>query len=149
MYPKKNTNLAFNHLCHCCWCSLGAKQVCACRNSPNALSFCKVDNLHSLQDDLEALRHSSARDLARLANDLAKCEQERKHLADLVDILRRSGDGNETKVDSEKKLLEQRLEEAHMQLTDIKTSWSDKIASLETQVSAACDYLGAVFEEDF
>ncbi|XP_066253481.1 golgin subfamily A member 1 isoform X2 [Euwallacea similis] len=89
--------------------------------------------LSDVQDDLEALRHSSARDLARLATELAKSEQERKHLADLVVILRGNGDSSET-MDSEKKLLEQRLEEAHLQLANIKTSWSDKIASLETQV---------------
>ncbi|XP_050307065.1 golgin subfamily A member 1 [Anthonomus grandis grandis] len=89
--------------------------------------------LSDVQDDLEALRHSSARDLAHLATELAKSEQERKHLADLVVILRGRGEGEST-VDSEKKLLEQRLEEAHLQLADIKTSWSDKIASLETQV---------------
>ncbi|XP_066139254.1 golgin subfamily A member 1 isoform X2 [Euwallacea fornicatus] len=89
--------------------------------------------LSDVQDDLEALRHSSARDLARLATELAKSEQERKHLGDLVVILRGNGDSSET-MDSEKKLLEQRLEEAHLQLANIKTSWSDKIASLETQV---------------
>lgn len=77
---------------------------------------------------MEALRHSSSRDLARLATELAKSEQERKHLADLVVVLRKG------ETDSERRLLEERLEEAHLHLADIKTSWSDKIASLETQV---------------
>ncbi|KAJ8983780.1 hypothetical protein NQ317_000340 [Molorchus minor] len=92
--------------------------------------------LSDVQDDLESLRHSSGRDLAHLATQLAKSEQERKYLSDLVVILRQSA--NESSIDekavSERKLLEQRLEEAHLHLADIKTSWSDKIASLETQV---------------
>lgn len=41
---------------------------------------------------------------------------------------------NDEQINLERKLLEQRLEEAHLHLADIKTSWSDKIASLETQV---------------
>ncbi|KAF7269360.1 golgin 97 [Rhynchophorus ferrugineus] len=93
--------------------------------------------LSDVQDDLEALRHSSARDLAHLATELAKSEQERRHLSDLVVILRESSSNDSTvdqRVASEKKLLEQCLEEAHLQLSEIKTSWSDKIASLETQV---------------
>lgn len=91
-----------------------------------------------LQDDLESLRHSTARDLAALATELAKSEEERRHLSDLVVVLRQRV-SNETSTDeqvnTERKLLEQRLEEAHLHLADIKTSWSDKIASLETQVS--------------
>lgn len=89
------------------------------------------------QDDLESLRHSTSRDMARLATELAKNEQEKKHLSDLVAILRESTANDSTpeeRVNSERKLLEQRLEEAHLHLADIKTSWSDKIASLETQV---------------
>lgn len=35
----------------------------------------------------------------------------------------------------EKKLLEQRLEEAHLHLIDIKSNWSNKNLSLETQLS--------------
>ncbi|XP_057651374.1 golgin subfamily A member 1 [Diorhabda carinulata] len=92
--------------------------------------------LSDVQDDLEALRHSTARDLAHLASSLSKSEQEKKHLQDLVVILRQNNNDGTTddKVISERKLLEQRLEEAHLHLTDIKTSWSDKIAALETQV---------------
>lgn len=93
--------------------------------------------LSDVQDDLEALRHSSSRDIAHLATELAKNEQEKQHLSDLVVILRQSASNEgslDEKVVSERKLLKQRLEEAHMQLADIKISWSDKIASLETQV---------------
>lgn len=89
------------------------------------------------QDDLESLRHSSSRDLAALATQLAKSEEDRRHLSDLVVVLRQRV-ANETSDDehvaSERRLLEQRLEEAHLHLADIKTSWSDKIAALETQV---------------
>lgn len=75
--------------------------------------------------------------MARLATELAKSEQERKHFSDLIAILRESSVNDSTpdeRLNSERKLLEQRLEEAHIHLADIKTSWSDKIASLETQV---------------
>lgn len=88
---------------------------------------------------MESLRHSSARDLAALATELAKSEEERRHLSDLVAILRQRTTSDASQEDQtlmERKLLEQRLEEAHLHLADIKTSWSDKIASLETQVNA-------------
>lgn len=98
---------------------------------------------------MESLRHSSARDLASLATELAKSEEERRHLSDLVAILRQRTTTTTSSNDSsssssqyqddpfkiERKLLEQRLEEAHLHLAEIKTSWSDKIASLETQVT--------------
>jgi golgin subfamily A protein 1 len=38
----------------------------------------------------------------------------------------------------ERILLERRLEEAHLHLLDIKSSWSEKISSLETQVGRLC-----------
>lgn len=82
--------------------------------------------------------------MARLATELAKSEQERKHLSDLVSILRESSANDNTpdgKINSERKLLEQRLEEAHLHLADIKTSWSDKIALLETQVTYRLSWL--------
>jgi golgin subfamily A protein 1 len=97
-----------------------------------------IIKIFQFQDDLESLRHSSSRDLAALATELAKSEAETRHLSDLVAVLRQRV-ANETSDDehvaSERRLLEQRLEEAHLHLADIKTSWSDKIASLETQVS--------------
>lgn len=62
-------------------------------------------------------------------------------MQDLVVILRQNSSNitDDDNTISERKLLEQRLEEAHLHLADIKTSWSDKIASLETQVSLALD----------
>ncbi|XP_045470637.1 golgin subfamily A member 1 isoform X2 [Harmonia axyridis] len=95
------------------------------------------EHLSDVQDDLDALRHSTSRDMASLASNLTASEEERKHLKDLIVILKQRL-ANETSADeqliSERKLLEQRLEEAHVHLADIKTSWSDKITSLETQV---------------
>lgn len=88
---------------------------------------------------MESLRHSSARDLAAIASELARSEEERRHLSDLVAVLRqRTESANESTENSqllaERKILEQRLEEAHLHLSDIKTSWCEKISSLETQV---------------
>lgn len=86
---------------------------------------------------MESLRHSSARDLAALATELAKSEEERRHLSDLVAVLRQRANNESSNDDlftRERALLEQRLEETHLHLADIKTSWSDKISSLETQV---------------
>lgn len=75
--------------------------------------------------------------MATLASKLTESEEERKHLKDLIVVLKQRL-ANETSADeqliSERKLLEQRLEESHVHLADIKTSWSDKITSLETQV---------------
>lgn len=44
------------------------------------------------------------------------------------------GGDDVTALREERELLERRLEEAHIHLSDIKSSWSGKIASLETQV---------------
>lgn len=87
---------------------------------------------------MESLRHSNARDLAAITSELARSEEERRHLSDLVAVLRQrtesTGDSTENHLLTERKLLEQRLEEAHLHLADIKTSWCEKISSLETQV---------------
>ncbi|XP_017773071.1 PREDICTED: golgin subfamily A member 1 isoform X2 [Nicrophorus vespilloides] len=115
------------------------QQLDKLRSEVNRLRRFEEQLSHS-QDDLESLRHSSARDLASLASDLAKREEEKRHLTYLVAVLEQraacdcNSSGNNDHVNAERKLLEQRLEEAHIHLADIKTSWSDKIASLETQV---------------
>lgn len=46
---------------------------------------------------------------------------------------------------AERALLERRLEEAHIHLAEIKTSWSDKIAILETQVSCRVFFKNSKF----
>lgn len=87
---------------------------------------------------MESLRHSSARDLAAIASELARSEEERRHLSDLVAVLRQRSESTDNPTENqlltERKMLEQRLEEAHLHLADIKTSWCEKISSLETQV---------------
>lgn len=89
------------------------------------------------------MRHASAREKAQLASQLAQSEEETRHLRDRVDLLEKRAnlESETTEPDdktkallSERTLLEQRLEEAHFHLAEIKTSWSEKIAALETQV---------------
>lgn len=93
---------------------------------------------------METLRHASAREKAALASQLAQSEEETRHLRDRVELLEKrvnNVEADNTEPDdkmkallSERNLLEQRLEEAHFHLADIKSSWSEKITSLETQV---------------
>ncbi|GFG31832.1 hypothetical protein Cfor_10255 [Coptotermes formosanus] len=112
---------------------------------------CYEEELANLQDDLESLRHSSDRERSQLSSKLAQSEEEVRHLKDRVAVLEQRTNaecinlGAELTVDervqallSERILLERRLEEAHLHLSDIKSSWSEKIASLETQVGRLC-----------
>jgi len=82
---------------------------------------------------------------------LAQSEEEVRHLKDRVAVLEQRTNaecinlGAELTVDervqallNERILLERRLEEAHLHLLEIKSSWSEKIASLETQVGRLC-----------
>ncbi|KAJ8875094.1 hypothetical protein PR048_022985 [Dryococelus australis] len=104
---------------------------------------------------MESLRHSSDRERSQLSSKLAQSEEEVRHLQDRVAVLeqRTNADcmnlGAELSIDErvqallgERVLLERRLEEAHLHLSDIKTSWSEKIASLETQVGRLCRQAG-------
>lgn len=97
---------------------------------------------------METLRHSSEQERATLRSELAQSEENVRHLRDRVVVLERrtSADcvalGAPLSVDEriqgllgERTLLERRLEEAHLHLADIKSSWSSKITSLETQVT--------------
>ncbi|XP_051158599.1 golgin subfamily A member 1-like [Leptopilina boulardi] len=102
------------------------------------------DELNNVQDEMETLRHSTQREKAQLSSQLAQTEEEVRHLKDKVFVLeqRVALDSNDQlTVDErianlmrERTLLERKLEEAHLHLSDIKTSWSGKISSLETQV---------------
>lgn len=104
-----------------------------------------------MQDDLETLRHSSDRECFQLSSKLAQSEEEVRHLKDRVAVLEQRTNaecvnlGAELTVDdrvhallAERVLLERKLEEAHLHLSDIKSSWSGKISSLETQVGRLC-----------
>ncbi|XP_049285157.1 golgin subfamily A member 1 [Anopheles funestus] len=101
--------------------------------------------LENTQDELENLRHSSQCERNSLISKLAAVEEANRHLKSRVQVLENtrvslgtnSGSTDE-KVQcllQERDLLEQRLEAAHLHLSDIKTSWSSQNMTLETQVS--------------
>ena len=100
---------------------------------------------------MESLRHSSDRERSQLSSKLAQSEEDVRHLKDRVAVLEQRTNaecinlGSELTVDErvqallgDRVLLERRLEEAHLHLSDIKSSWSGKISSLETQVGRLC-----------
>ena len=98
--------------------------------------------VEDLQDELENLRHSSQIEKNNLSSTLAVMEEENRHLKSRIQVLEESrlvlNTGSmDDKVHSlfqERKLLEQRLEEAHLHLSDIKSTWSGQNLALETQV---------------
>ncbi|XP_071637778.1 uncharacterized protein [Temnothorax longispinosus] len=102
------------------------------------------DELNNIQDEMETMRHSTQRERAQLSCQLAQTEEEVRHLKDKVFVLEQRialETNDQVTVDEriadlmrERTLLERKLEEAHLHLSDIKTSWSGKISSLETQV---------------
>ncbi|XP_015112526.1 golgin subfamily A member 1 [Diachasma alloeum] len=102
------------------------------------------DELNNVQDEMESLRHTTQREKAQLSGELAQTKEEVRHLMVKVFVLEQRvalESNSESSVDEriadlmrERTLLERKLEEAHLHLSDIKTSWSGKISSLETQV---------------
>ncbi|XP_012232411.1 golgin subfamily A member 1 [Linepithema humile] len=102
------------------------------------------DELNNVQDEMETMRHSTQRERAQLSCQLAQTEEEVRHLKDKMFMLEQRialETNDQVTVDEriadlmrERTLLERKLEEAHLHLSDIKTSWSGKISSLETQV---------------
>ncbi|EZA61598.1 Golgin subfamily A member [Ooceraea biroi] len=102
------------------------------------------DELNNVQDEMETMRHSTQRKTTQLSCELAKAEEEVRHLKEKVFVLEQRialETNDEVTVDEriaelmrERTLLERKLEEAHLHLSDIKTSWSGQISSLETQV---------------
>ncbi|XP_067001450.1 golgin subfamily A member 1 [Anabrus simplex] len=137
-----------------------AEKVNALRESSNQVETLRAEvtrlrryeeELSNLQDELETLRHSSDRERSRLSSNLAQSEEEVRHLRDRVAVLEQRtnaecvGLGAQLNADErvqallgERVLLERRLEEAHLHLSNIKLSWSEKISSLETQVGRLC-----------
>lgn len=93
---------------------------------------------------METMRHSTQRERSQLSCQLAQTEEEVRHLKDKVFVLEQRialETNDQVTVDEriadlmrERTLLERKLEETHLHLSDIKTSWSGKISSLETQV---------------
>ncbi|XP_062554418.1 golgin subfamily A member 1 [Armigeres subalbatus] len=99
--------------------------------------------IEDLQDELENIRHSTSIEKNNLRSNLATVEEENRHLKSRIQVLEESrasltsGNTDEKyrSLLQERKLLEQRLEEAHLHLSDIKSSWSGQNLSLETQVN--------------
>ncbi|XP_018796941.1 PREDICTED: golgin subfamily A member 1 isoform X2 [Bactrocera latifrons] len=100
--------------------------------------------VEDLQDELERLRHSSQLGKNNLTTTLAAVEEENRHLKMRLQIMEQarldainsfSADEKMQALVQERKMLEQHLEEAHLQLSDIKSTWSGQNLSLETQVS--------------
>ncbi|KAL0273780.1 UNVERIFIED_CONTAM: hypothetical protein PYX00_006375 [Menopon gallinae] len=102
----------------------------------------------SIQDELESMRHAFNLEKNQLSSDLSQREEDVRHLKDRVAILEQrllSGNSAELTVNeqvqallAERSLMERRLEEAHLYLSEIKSNWSNTIASLETQVGRLC-----------
>lgn len=94
------------------------------------------------------MRHAFNLEKNQLSSDLSQREEDVRHLKDRVAILEQrllSGNSAELTVNeqiqallAERSLMERRLEEAHLYLSEIKTNWSNTIASLETQVGRLC-----------
>lgn len=99
--------------------------------------------IEDLQDELENIRHSTSIENNNLRSTLAAVEEENRHLKSRIQVLEESRasltSGNtDERIRSllqERKSLEQRLEEAHLHLSDIKSSWSGQNLALETQVN--------------
>lgn len=95
---------------------------------------------------MERVRYSAQSEKSQLSTTLASVQEENRHLKSRLEIIEQSrvglGDGGAAGQDDhlkallqERKLLEQRLEEAHLHLIDIKSSLSGQNLSLETQVA--------------
>lgn len=97
-----------------------------------------------LRDELEQLRHATQHEKNQLTTTLAAVEEENRNMKMRLRIVEESrvealpklsGDQQVQALMQEHKLLEQHLEEAHLQLSDIKSSWSGQNFALEKQVS--------------
>ncbi|XP_066293966.1 golgin subfamily A member 1-like isoform X2 [Branchiostoma lanceolatum] len=96
------------------------------------------DNHSSLEDNLQSLN----KQLQECETQLEEKDNKIQHLQEKVSTLNRrqdqedmSGDEKLQALVDERKQLELRLEEARQQLTDIKSTWSEKINSLELQIA--------------
>lgn len=97
-----------------------------------------------LRDELEQLRHATQHEKNQLTTTLAAVEEENRNMKMRLRIVEESrvealpklsGDQQVQALMQEHKLLEQHLEETHLQLSDIKSSWSGQNFALEKQVS--------------
>ncbi|XP_023168798.1 golgin subfamily A member 1 [Drosophila hydei] len=97
-----------------------------------------------LRDELEQLRHATQQEKSLLTTTLAAVQEDNRNMKmrmRIVEELRLdalpqlSTEQQVQALVQEHKLLEQHLEEAHLQLSDIKSSWSGQNFALEKQVS--------------
>ncbi|XP_034479682.1 putative uncharacterized protein DDB_G0271606 isoform X2 [Drosophila innubila] len=97
-----------------------------------------------LRDELEQLRHATQQEKKQLTTTLAAVQEENRNMkmrlriveeSRLETLSKLSADQQVQALVHEHKLLEQHLEEAHLQLSDIKSSWSGQNFALEKQVS--------------
>ncbi|XP_065350219.1 golgin subfamily A member 1 isoform X1 [Cloeon dipterum] len=100
------------------------------------------DQLAHLQDSLDAERHSGEQARQRLTMRLEESEQERLVLAEklakvssLVEASRSGQDQVAAALEQASRLAEQRLEEARLELADVKAKWCQQVTALETQVA--------------
>lgn len=97
----------------------------------------------TFQDELENLRRTSQMEKNQLITQLSAKEEEIRHVTTKLEIseqsraLFTSGDAENDKIKlllQERKMLESRLEEAHLHLYDIKSSWTSQNLTLENQL---------------
>ncbi|XP_030388065.1 golgin subfamily A member 1 [Scaptodrosophila lebanonensis] len=97
-----------------------------------------------LRDELQQIRHSTQQEKNQLTTTLAAVQEENHHFKMRLKIVEEARLETLAKMNAEQqvqalvhehKRLEQLLEEAHLQLSDIKSSWSGQNLALETQVS--------------
>ncbi|EDV98427.1 golgin subfamily A member 1 [Drosophila grimshawi] len=97
-----------------------------------------------LRDELEQLRHATQHEKSQLTTTLAAVQEDNRNLQMRMRIVEEARLETlptlrpEQQVQAlvhEHKLLEQHLEEAHLQLADIKSSWSGQNYALEKQVN--------------
>ncbi|KAL5287433.1 GOLGA1 family protein [Megaselia abdita] len=97
-----------------------------------------------VEDELNRVKHSTQYDKNNMMSSLAALEEENKHLRSRIKIFEQSrldvvatlnSDEKIKALGQERKLLEQHLEEAHLQLSDIKSVWSSQNLALETQLA--------------
>lgn len=94
---------------------------------------------------MENLRHSSELERNNFITQIAALTEDKRQLKLRLEIIQearsttfdiqRDDVGEANSVAQERKLLEQHLEEAHLQLSEIKSAWSGQKLALETQVN--------------
>lgn len=99
----------------------------------------------NVQDEYEKLEHAAQLAAHTHATAAAVLEEQNRHLSDRVRVLEDTHrqftgtlnphDEQVQRLLAERRQLEQRLEEAHLHLSDIKSTWSAQNLALETQVS--------------